>query len=128
MPVQTFKAMTRRISLLLVGALLFGQVALAAHACLVTGAAPISGHSSALATHVATDSADLAECMGHCQTAQQHVDDRPLPLPTLAWAPALATSLPWAHAGTLEIPTPRRLTPAHTAQPRHTILHCCWRI
>lgn len=128
MPVRIFKTMARQITPLLVGALLFAQLVLAAHACAMPGAVWRTGQSSVAAAQIAADAAALAECMGHCQTAQQHADDKPVPLPTLAWAPGVPTMLAWARVEATVAPAHRRAATWRAADPPHTILHCCWRI
>lgn len=110
------------------GALLFAQVALAAHACAMprTDAGPERGVVEA--GHVAVNAADRAECMGHCRAAAQHGDDKPLPLPTPAWTSAVLCKLVRTNAESAEVPAEQRALPLRAADPPHAILHRCRRI
>ena len=141
---STLRNLNRFIARLLIGVLVFAQVAVAAYACPVmstgsfsglSGPAPQMGQSMTSAmrfdgmpggSHLDPSLANL--CAAHCQSGQQNADGKPAP----TVPPALLASLypvvpstPRAH------PTLARTAvddPPPAASPPLAILHCCFRI
>jgi hypothetical protein len=123
---------TRWIARLLMGALLVSQLAAAAHACAMLGADPAMGHpsiaQSALDTEQgADDPMALAECMGHCQSSAQHVDEKPMPVSPMAPAMGKHWMAAWEPIEPAVPPHRRDSVLDHPREPSHAILHCCMR-
>jgi hypothetical protein len=137
--------MGRLIARLLVGVMLFAQMAVAAYAC--TGApgssladvprsAAYSGAASAAmseasdghADHGVMDPAQPNLCAAHCQSGQQNAAGKPAPEVALAVPMSLYPLVPVVlAAATLRASTVRG-GPPPMADPPHAILHCCYRI
>ena len=138
------RSTARFVARLLIGVLVFAQMAVAAYACTATSAASGGGHSGAtVALRQALDaaapgvgSADAmpidadqpALCVGHCRSSHQQVEIKPLPTPPMALTaalynlePVIEEIEPLATLSMVDRPPPQ-------AEPPHTILHCCWRI
>jgi len=133
-PISMTNSLRRLICQLLIGAILFAQMAVAAYAC------PATLHAGAsVATSVDTMPADCDQMMGaldpaapnlcsaHChndERSAQHADAPALP-------PALLVALYW-----IALPPTSDRLPQNTESgvlhaalsPPHAILHCCFRI
>lgn len=126
------RAMNKLIGRLLIGIVLFAQLAVAAYACPKLEA---RGHAAqAMAAMDGCADMDMSQddanlCVEHCKTGQQSSDTARLPV---AFTPVetLLYVLPdeqlaEADAGATR-PAPDLLLAA--APPPHSILHCVWRI
>ena len=128
-----FCRLRRWIAQVLVGSLLFAQMAVAAHSCAIfMESAPLmhgTVSSAPLNTADASqlDSAQPWGCLAHCHVGQQNSDAKPTPgIPPALVPPAY----PLEPISTATLA--RYLRPASTVTvalgPPHTILHCCYRI
>lgn len=134
----------RHIALLLIGVLLFAQLAVAAYACTAVPDASLSGaRASAVAGsvagvemfgsanhevgHAAMDAAQQNLCAAHCQSDQQNAGGKPIPDAPAAipMDSSLRASL-LLPAVTLRASTAPR--DQLMAGPSRAILHCCFRI
>lgn len=139
------RTVRRFIARLLVGVMVFAQMAVAAYAC--TGAqakvVPGGGASGTDVTmvlaavtdlanggigHAAMDPAQPTLCAAHCQSGQQNSDSKPAPS-------APAVMLVSLYPRTVEIfladllrTSPAPHYPPLKVDPPHAILHCCFRI
>jgi hypothetical protein len=135
--VLTFRITSRFIARLLVGVLLFAQMAIAAYACPVmldgathgTGPSAVMGMGDAAEVQSGGMDSDLPNlCLGHCQYGQQNADSTsspPLPaavLTSLYVLPSLEQSTGLAR------PLATASGPPSLADPPHAILHCCFRL
>lgn len=140
-------SLKRLICRVLIGMLLFTQIAVAAYACPGFAAAQIQSDATVLAapsdgghaTGVSTDSmSDAAKehgfmdpmlpnlCLEHCRYGDQKADQPPAP----TVSPALLTllyALPEPEGFTRTRAGPPASVPAAPADPPHAILHCCLR-
>ncbi|MEP6872727.1 MAG: hypothetical protein ABI887_00015 [Burkholderiales bacterium] len=134
--------MSKAISRVLIGVVLFAQFAVASYACpSLMGAASMAAATSPEATQVATttgmppgcdqldpDAANL--CAEHCRQGQQSADTASAPVVSLG-IPTFLYSLPIEPQHSLG---PGRSFPAPDAhldaapEPPHAILHCVFRI
>ena len=150
---QIPRAMSKAVSRLLIGVLLFAQFAVASYACpsLMGSAAEVGGkagmamaiaasaspHASAAATpanlppgcdQVNAEAANL--CAEHCRFGQQSVDTAPAPIVHVA-IPTLLYPLPLEPQRLLgsgrSFPAPDASLVAALSPP-HAILHCVFRI
>ncbi len=141
--------MSRRLRLsiarLLLGALLFAQLAVAAYACPTLTPAPQRpyGAPSAIAEPVTSATALTAGdafdpvapvavqpglCVAHCQAGQQNADTKPAPGVPLAMIYA-AYPLEAAHlAAVSDFHRPSETGLTVQSDPPHAILHCCFRL
>ncbi len=137
--------MRRFVARLLVGLLVYAQLALAAYACssaLLPDAASPSGAAMALgemphkggwasSSTMPAWQMDLAQpemCAGHCQSAHQNIDIKPAPSPALTLMAGYFTlehSAQRAVWGRTIVPA---ASPPPQVDPPHAILHCCFRI
>lgn len=134
------RALSRFIARLMVGVLLFAQIAVAAYAC--SGGAAMVGAGAAGAEAMMADASmagmasedagrgamDPNLCAAHCQSGQQNAGAKAMPdLPT-----AVPVSLYPLVPVVLPVRTPRAVAapddPPPMADPPHAILHCCFRI
>jgi len=133
------RAVSRFVAQLMLGVLVFAQMAVAAHACPVmsgqTGDA--SGRLIAMGANPAPDvtgndgaakSAPQSLCTAHCQAGQQSADSKPAPSPPLALL-TIRYALPMLeHGGEDARQLAATNDPSLAADPPHAVLHCCLRI
>jgi hypothetical protein len=136
--------MSRFIARLLVGVLLFAQLAVAAYACPVTlnGSANRPGHSafmgmgdvvalhsSGMETSAGGMDSDLPNlCFGHCQFGHQNTDSTSSPNAPVAMLTSLYTLPSLEQSAGLARPLATASGPPSMADPPHAILHCCFRL
>lgn len=133
------RAASRFVARLIIGMLVYAQMAVAAHACPVmsgqTGDA--SGRSSAMeATPApgatgkdgATKSISQSLCTAHCQSGQQNADRKPAPSPPAVMLTSRYTLPMLEHGGVNARRVEAANAPPPAAEPPHAILHCCLRI
>jgi len=130
------RSLTRSICRLLIGALLFAQLAIAAHACpgmSEPAPAPAVAADAAMPPCHEMDEAQPNLCLEHCRSGQQAATD--LAQPATALAPvALALFYPLPAPAPADVASTERGAPPTFderragAPPPHSILHCCWRI
>ncbi len=137
------RTVNRFIARLLIGMMLFAQMAVVAYACtgpqsasmrragtdvtLVT--APITAVADGGLGHVAMDLTPKPNlCAAHCQSGQQNADAKPAPSVSAAIPvslyPSAVTSLP----ANIQRASAAPRGPPTGAEPPHAILHCCLRI
>lgn len=141
---STLRNLSRLIARLLIGVIVFAQVAVAAYACPVmstgsiiglSGPAPQMGQSMTSAMRVdgmpggsRLDPSLPNLCAAHCESGQQNADGKPAP----TVPPALLASLyPVVPSTPRDRPTLARAAvddPPRAASPPLAILHCCFRI
>lgn len=141
---STLRNLNRFIARLLIGVLVYAQVAVAAYACPVMSTGSVSGdagHPALMGQGAASatsfdgmpggsrfDPSQPNLCAAHCQTGQQNVDGKPAP----TVPPALLASLyPVVPAAPRAQPALTRAAvddPLPAASPPLAILHCCLRI
>lgn len=140
---STLRNLSRLIARLLIGVIVFAQVAVAAYACPAmpagsmsdgAGYAALMGDLGASAgvdgmpTGFRVDSALPNLCIAHCQVGQQNADGKPAP----TVPPALLASLyPVVPSTPRDRPTLARAAvddSPRAASPPLAILHCCFRI
>ncbi len=130
---------------LLVGLLVYAQLALAGYACvdpsplarneaMPANAMPFA--SEAIRSAAATDNhmgmtrdefAQAGTCAAHCQSGQQNVDVKPTPGPALALLAGYFTLEPATSGLSVVRPVNPAAAPPPPADPPHAILHCCMR-
>ncbi len=139
------RAIRKAVSRLLIGVLLFAQLAVASHAC-----PGLSGSTSNMAPDATTEAPVQAAtepstfmagceqidasaanlCAGHCQQGQQSADTAPVPVVHAA-IPTFLYSLPIELERLLgpgrSLPAPV-VSLAAALPPPHAILHCVFRI
>jgi len=137
--------MSRFIARLLVGVLLFAQMAVAAYACpvMLNGSANRPGHSASMgmgdvaAMHSSGEmeasfggmDSDLPNlCFGHCQFGHQNTDSTSPPTPSVAMLTSLYTLPSLEQSVGLARPLATASGSPSTADPPHAILHCCFRL
>lgn len=129
---------------LLVGVLLFAQLAVAAYACpvMLNGSANGPDHSAGMAmgavtamqsggmeTKLGGADADLPNlCLGHCQFGQQNADSTSSPAVPVALLTSLYTLPSLEQSAGLARPLAAASGPPSLADPPHAILHCCFRL
>ena len=142
------RSLTSQICRVLIGVLLFAQLAVAAYACPAFGTkAPMSGQMVSAAAPVQDSSVDAAKavsacdqmgqmdssspnlCLEHCRSGHQSSDTAPAPI-VAAMTPALLYVLPTElEPVTGSSPSLPAMDPlVATAPPPHAILHCVLRI
>ena len=119
----------RMVSLWLLVAMVFMQLAVSAYACPMLTKA-IHANTELASEGPCCDHAGLVQpglCQKHCQDGQQNVNDSPAPLPAPAFASAFAIALPVIQPASLPTTT---LLPCllHATSPPLSIRHCCFRI
>jgi hypothetical protein len=139
------RRLRRWVAQLLLGTLLFAQLAVAAYACQTytsasqhpLGAPSALGVANASATTfdageafscAMSDATQPGLCLAHCQTGQQNADAKSAPAVPVALMYA-AYPLKVVHPTTvsgIHRPTESGLT-VHS-DPPHAILHCCFRL
>jgi hypothetical protein len=129
------RTLHRRIASIVALALLFMQLAVAAHACPARSAgAPDTSMAGmpceTMAGQVAFDTDQPALCFAHCQAdaAQPQPD---LTQPVVSFAATLALPIPVAPASSAgDAPAWRAHERERGRAPPapHSIAHCCWRI
>lgn len=133
------RATCRFIARLMMGVLLFAQLAFAAHACggmastalggadAPTSGATMAGMAAELSGQDASDAMQPNLCAAHCQSGQQNAGAKALPdLP--ATLPARPSALaPEAVPNRIRLAAAVQSVPP-SADPPHAILHCCLRI
>lgn len=134
----------RLIARLLVGVLLFAQLAVAAYACpvMLNGSADGRDHaavmgmggvtamrSGGMEAHLGGTDPELPNlCLGHCQFGQQNIDSTssaPIPVALLTSLYALPSL---EQSAGLARPIATASGPPSMADPPHAILHCCFRL
>lgn len=121
------RATRNRVSLVLLGALLFAQAALAVAACDWLRVAPamvLSGKASEPSCHEAP-ARNPNLCLAHCLSFDQVPDTPQLQLPTISAAPALVVAMSEAQA--LRV-VHRRYRLPHPAAPPPRILYQSFQI
>ena len=126
----------RVISRLLIGAIVFAQLAVAAYACPGQSAIPADDIATATVTTMGMDCDHMREapdasapslCAAHCHNHEQSADHAAAPdLP-----PALFSTLYWLAAATpveRASAAPCDVVLRAALSPPHAILHCCFRI
>lgn len=127
---------------LLIGLLLLGQLAVAAHACSVELPVALSHADVALSAVQTNDGTnelsawhvDQAEsvlssvCMRHCQDEQAAIPDVAGAVPTVALLAASYLLHPFASNASGDLHRMPEAFVAPPADPPHTILHCCLQI
>ncbi len=121
----------RRLASWLALAILFTQIATAAHACPMKQAAASAMPCAAMMAAAGTlDAEQPGLCLQHCQHGNtQAADHSPVPLPPLPALVALFTlspNVPLAADGAQRAAHERRRD--HAPPLAHSILHCCYRI
>jgi hypothetical protein len=126
------RALTRQISRVLIGVLLFAQLAVASYACPGLSTMPAMASSNAMAMSPDCDQIDRAAanlCAEHCRHGQQSADTASVPV-VLAPVPTLLYSLPLELepqlGSALAFPAPDPVLAVRP--PSHAILHCVHRI
>jgi hypothetical protein len=139
------RILRRWIARLLLGTLLFAQLAVAAYACPTFtpasqypyGAPSAMGASDALATAFVAgeafdgalpDAAQPGLCLAHCQSGQQNADTKSapgVPLAMMYAAYPLEVVHPTAVSGFHRPTATGSIVPT---DPPHAILHCCFRL
>lgn len=126
----------RTVSRVLIAAILFAQVAVAAYACpgLVTSSVEMTSVSTTSAMPIdcaqmagMLDPAAPSLCSAHCHSHEQSADHADSPV----LPPALFATLYWLAAQTSVDPVSDApdASVLHAAlPPPHAILHCCFRI
>lgn len=142
----TPRTTSRFIARLLVGVLLFAQLAVAAYACpvVLNGSANGPDHAAVMGMGgvTAMQSGGMETklggmdpvlpnlCVGHCQFGQQNADGTSSP--TVPVPVALLTSLytlpSLEQSAGLARPIATASGPPSLADPPHAILHCCFRL
>jgi hypothetical protein len=131
-------ALLRSTCKLLVGAMLFAQMAIAAHACGGLSFAPADADVTAAAQDMPPDCEMLQSndankgnlCVEHCRFGQQSADTA-LPPAVTAAVPVLLYALPQLDiASGPPIARAMRVRTVATAPPEpvHAVAHCVWRI
>lgn len=138
------RQLRRFVARLLVGALVYAQLALSAYACppLSSGAMDLpdaaiaasvmlpdgqdADAAPALTVHM--DSVQPELCAAHCQSAHQNIEIKPAPSPVLALLASYFTLDPKAQGVGHARPAGMAASPPPKADPPHAILHCCFRI
>ncbi len=136
--------MSRFVARLLVGVLLFAQMAVAAYACpvMLNGSANRPGHSEfmGMGDVVALHSSGMEAnsggmesglpnlCFGHCQFGYQNADSTSSPTPPVAILTSVYTLPSLEQSAGLARPTATASGPPSLADPPHAILHCCLRL
>ncbi len=141
---STLRNVNRFIARLLIGVIVFAQVAVAAYACPAMPAGSATGdaaHAAMMGQGMISatgaygmlgaprlDPSQPGLCAAHCQTGQQNADGKP----ATTVPPALLVSLyPVAPAAPRAQPALARAAvddPPPAASPPLAILHCCFRI
>jgi hypothetical protein len=126
------RALSRQISRVLIGVLLFAQFAVASYACPGLSTMPAMAASDAVAMspdcdQIDRDAANL--CAEHCRHGQQSADTASAPVvlapvPTLLYWLPLELEPPLGSARALPAPDPVLAV----RSPPHSILHCVYRI
>lgn len=132
----TLRITSRFIARLLVGVLLFAQMAVAAYACpvMLNGSANRPGdvavvHSGGMEAGLGGMDSDLPNlCFGHCQFGHQNTDSTSSPTPPVAMLTSLYTLPSLEQSGALARPLATASGPPSLADPPHSILHCCFRL
>lgn len=120
---------------ILVGVLLYAQLALTAHACpglaamRLANEAGTSGQTMLAyeAMMASPDSGSPNLCVEHCQQGQQIDQIQAVALPSVILVSFYPLPLP-AQAAVRVRPAAFRADALATAAPPHAILHCCFRI
>ena len=140
------RAFSRFVARLMIGVMVFAQMALAAHACPVAsgrtgdvaggmtamganGAAAPSGIGDEGAADAdATMPALQNQCTAHCQSGQQNADGKPAPSPAVAFLTIRYTLPALEHGGVSASQVEAANDPPLAVDPPHAVLHCCLRI
>lgn len=140
----TFRTTSRFIARLLVGVLLFAQLAVAGYACPVM----LNGSTHGMAPSAVMGMGDVAEmqsggmetklggmdpdrpnlCLGHCQYGQQNADSTSSPSLPAAVLTSLYALPSLEQSAGLARPIATASGPPSLADPPHAILHCCFRL
>jgi hypothetical protein len=130
---RSFRQMICRV---LIGTLLFAQLAVAAYACPAMASVPAAGLTAAAAnadTAMPCANMDAATpnlCAEHCRYGQQSADHAPAATLTPALLSLLYTlpaAVP-AEGGAASMPASASVALGGAAPPPLAILHCRWRI
>ncbi len=120
------------IARVMVGVLLFAQIAVSAHACPAMDMAPSEADSSAVSMSTPCPSEQMkaspALCFAHCEYGQQSADHASAPVVQAALLTALYSLPPLALSSGHTRPSFDQPSPQAAASPPLAILHCCLRI
>ena len=119
----------RIVSLWLLVAMVFMQLAVSAYACPMLADA-LHAKTEMVSADPCCDHAGIAQpglCQKHCQDGQQNVSDSPAPLPALTYAAPVVLDLAITQSTSFSTTT---LLPSllHATSPPLSIRHCCFRI
>jgi hypothetical protein len=119
------------VAQLLIGCLLFAQLAVAAYACpsvpSMGGQIPMVGSNCEDMAMRALDPQNANLCAEHCKFGQQSDQTSTLTVPAVVLMALYFTPLVPAPMAELR-PAAGSQSALVTASPPHTILHCCFRI
>jgi hypothetical protein len=120
------RSLQKAVARLLIGVLVFAQMAIAAYACPSVSNTVTANTVVAMpdCDEVDTDAAQL--CVEHCRFGQQSVDHSPSPAPLPALMTPLYSLPPAADAAARDM-APTADAPLGAVDPPHTLLHCCLR-
>lgn len=138
------RQLLRFVARLLVGLLLYAQLAIGAYACpkpsfdavgtsdvaMAASATMLEAQEAGVAPELTwhMDSAQPGLCAAHCQSGHQNIDVKPAPSPVLALMAGYFTLEPNAQGAGHGWPAGLANSPPPQADPPHAILHCCFRI
>lgn len=140
------RAFSRFVARLMIGVMVFAQMALAAHACSVASgrAGDVAGDMTAMGANGAAAPSGIGDegaadagatmpalqnqCTAHCQSGQQNADGKPAPSPAVALLTIRYTLPALEHGGVSASQVEAANDPPLAADPPHAVLHCCLRI
>lgn len=129
-PMTSMTRLNKRIvSLWLLVAMVFMQLAVSAYACPMLADA-LHATTEMVSADPCCDHAGIAQpglCQKYCQDGQQNVSDSPAPLPALTYAAPVVLDLAITQSTSFSTTT---LLPSllHATSPPLSIRHCCFRI
>lgn len=125
----------RTLARLLIGVLVYAQLAVAAYACGVGSSpgsdmamGPAAVQVEPLAHDLQMDADQPTLCVAHCRSGQQNADAKPLPVPPLALVAGYFSLKPLSASGERDSTVLASGDLPPLADPPHTVLHCCLRI
>lgn len=125
----------RTLARLLLGVLVYAQLAVAAYACGVGSSpgsdratGPAAVHVEALVHALQMDADQPTLCVAHCRSGQQNADAKPLPVPPFALVAGYFSLEPLSASGERDSPVLASGSLPPLADPPHAVLHCCLRI
>ncbi len=141
---STLRNLNRFIARLLIGVLVFAQLAVAAYACPAMSAGSATGdaaHAAMLGQGMTSvtgadgmpgapslDPSQPNLCAAHCQTGQQNADGKPAPTVPPVLLASLYPVVPAAPRAQPALALAAVDDPPPVASPPLAILHCCFRI